>query len=188
MWLLQCFTGLYFPVYYVASYSTDIIGMTYSSSLNLLLVLNGSGIVGRLGPNHIADRVGPITVFVPVALSCAVILLSWTAVTTPAGLYVWSVFYGAASGGIQSLFPACLTSLTTDFKKVGVRMGMIFTITGFATLVGPPVAGAIITSMGGSYHGAQGFAGALMMLGMGFAAAARTVKMRRLGKGWMEKI
>jgi MFS family permease len=172
----------------VASFSRDVIGMSYASSLNLLLVMNGSGILGRLGPNHMADRVGPMTVFVPVALACAVILLSWTAVTTPAGLYVWSVFYGTAAGGIQSLFPACLTSLTADLKKVGVRMGMIFTITGFATLMGPPIAGAIITSMGGSYRGAQGFAGALMLLGLGFTAAARTVKMRRLGRGWTAKI
>lgn len=186
--LCQCFTGLYFPVYYVASFSTDIVGMSYGSSLNLLLVLNGAGVVGRLGPNHLADRVGPITVFVPVAFSCAVILLSWMAVASPAGLYAWSVFYGATSGGMQSLFPACLTSLTADLKKVGVRMGMTFTITGFATLVGPPVAGAIISSMGGDYRGAQGFAGALMMLGVAFAAAARTVKMRRLRQGWTAKI
>jgi MFS family permease len=186
--LNQCFTGLYFPVYYVASFARDIIGMSYASSLNLLLVLNGSGLFGRLVPNHMADRVGPITVFVPVALSCAVILLSWMAVTTPAGLYVWAVFYGMASGGIQSLFPACLSSLTDDLKKVGVRMGMIFTITAFATLMGPPIAGAIITSMDGGYVGAQAFAGALMLLGTGFTAAARTIKMRRIGRGWRAKI
>ncbi|KAH8903755.1 MFS general substrate transporter [Coniochaeta sp. PMI_546] len=183
-----CFTGLYFPFYYIASFSRDIIGMDYSSSLNLLLVLNGSGVLGRLGPNHIADRVGPMTVFVPVALITAVCMLSWMAVTTTAGLYAWCVFYGIAAGGIQSLFPAGLTSLTTDLKKAGVRMGMIFTINSFATLMGPPIAGAIITSMGGKYHGAQGFAGAVLLLGMVFMAAARTVKMRRLGEGWWAKI
>jgi predicted MFS family arabinose efflux permease len=185
---LQCFTGLYFPFYYIASFSRDIIGMDYTTSLNLLLVLNGCGIIGRLVPNHIADRIGPMTVFIPVALTTAVCMLSWMAVTTKTGLYVWCVVYGMAAGGIQSLFPAGLTSLTSDLKKAGVRMGMIFTTNSFATLMGSPIAGAIITSMGGKYHGAQGFAGAVLLLGTGFMAAARTVKMRRLGEGWRAKI
>ena len=162
--------------------------MSYTSSLNLLLVMNGCGVIGRLGPNHVADRVGPMTVFVPVVLATAVCMLCWMAVTTIPGLYAWSIFYGMAAGGIQSLFPACLTTLTTDLKKAGVRMGMIFTINSFATLMGPPIAGAIITSMGGSYKGAQGFAGAFMLVGMGFVMAARTVKVRRLGEGFWAKI
>ncbi|KAB5533444.1 major facilitator superfamily domain-containing protein [Coniochaeta sp. 2T2.1] len=182
------FTGLYFPFYYIASFSRDIIGMSYTSSLNLLLVMNGCGVIGRLGPNLLADRVGPITVFLPVVLATAVCMLCWMAVTSIPGLYVWSIFYGMAAGGIQSLFPACLTTLTTDLKKAGVRMGMIFTINSFATLMGPPIAGAIITSMGGSYKGAQGFAGAFMLVGMGFTMAARTVKVRRLGEGFWAKI
>jgi predicted MFS family arabinose efflux permease len=180
--------GLYFPFYYIASYSRDIIGMSYTSSLNLLLVLNGSGIIGRLGPNHLADRFGAMTLFVPVAFACAVCMLCWMAVTTQPGLYVWCVFYGAAAGGIQSLFPAGLTSLTTDLRKTGVRMGMIFTINSFATLMGPPIAGALITSMGGRYNGAQGFAGAVLVLGTGFMAAARTIKMRKIGEGWKTKV
>jgi MFS family permease len=162
--------------------------MSYTSSLNLLLVMNGCGVIGRLGPNHIADRVGPITVFLPVVLATAVCMLAWMAVSSIPGLYVWAVFYGISAGGIQSLFPACLSTLTTDLKKAGVRMGMIFTINSFATLMGPPIAGAIISSMGGRYEGAQGFAGAFMVVGLLFTMAARTVKVRRLGEGFWAKI
>ncbi|KAK4164652.1 major facilitator superfamily domain-containing protein [Cladorrhinum sp. PSN259] len=175
-----CFIGLYFPFYYVAAFSRDIIGLSYTDSLNLLLVMNGVGIVGRLIPNAIADRVGPINVFVPVAAVCGICILCWQAVESVSGLYVWSCFYGMAAGGIQSLFPAGLSSLNTDVRKAGVRIGMVFTVVSFATLAGPPIAGAIITAAGGRYLGAQIFAGVTLLLGMGFMSAARVIKARKV--------
>ncbi|KAJ9133393.1 Riboflavin transporter MCH5 [Pleurostoma richardsiae] len=184
-----CFMGVYFAFYYVASFSRDIIGMTYTDSLNLLLVLNGVGAVGRIVPNHYADRLGAINVFVPVALVAGVCQLAWIAVDSPAGLYVWACFYGIAAGGIQSLFPAGLSSLTTDLRRAGVRMGMVFTINSFATLTGPPVAGAIISATeGGRYYGAQAFAGCVLLVGTGFMAAARVAKTRRVGGGWRARV
>ncbi|KAK4118936.1 MFS general substrate transporter [Parathielavia appendiculata] len=189
------FLGLYFAFYYVASFSRNIIGLSYTDSLNLLLVINGVGMPGRLVPNHFADRLGAINVLVPVTAITGICALCWMAVESTAGLYVWCCFYGAAAGGIQSLFPAALSSLTTDVRKAGVRMGMIFTIVSFATLAGPPIAGAIITASGGSYYGAQGFAGATLLLSTGLMAAARTVKVRRLmreggvaGSRWRVKV
>ena len=45
---------------------------------------------------------------------------------------------GNIGAGIQSLFPATLSTLTTDLQKVGVRMGLVFTLVSFAALMGPP--------------------------------------------------
>ena len=180
--------GVYFAFYYVASFSRDIIGMEYTQSLDLLLLMNGVGTVGRLVPNYLGDLLGPINVFVPVALMAGVCQRCWMGVTNPAGLYAWACFYGIAAGGIQSIFPASLSSLTTDLRKTGVRMGMVFTTNSFATLIGPPIAGAIISASGGSYYGAQAFAGAVLLVGTGFLAAARIARMRRLGGGWLVKI
>ena len=198
VWLtvgLQFFLGLYFAFYYIASFSRDIIGMSYTDSLNLLLVMNGAGVSGRLIPNHLADRAGTINVFIPTAAIAGVCVLCWMAVKDTAGLYVWAVFYGMAAGGIQSLFPAGLSGLTTDLRKAGVRMGMVFTIVSFATLAGPPIAGAIITASGGKYYGAQAFAGATLLLGTVLMVAARSVKVRRIlreqnetGYGWHIKV
>jgi len=93
------------------------------------------------------------------------------------------------------LFPAGLSGLTTDLRKAGVRMGMVFTIVSFATLAGPPIAGAIITASGGKYYGAQAFAGATLLLGTVLMVAARSVKVRRIlreqnetGYGWHIKV
>ncbi|KAK0610654.1 major facilitator superfamily domain-containing protein [Bombardia bombarda] len=189
-----CLWGVYFAFYYIASFSASIIHLPYSSSLNLLLVLNGVGLPGRLIPNFFADRVGPLNMLVPTALLGGACVLAWMAVTTVPALYVWAVFYGLLGGAIQSLFPAGLSSLTTDLRKAGVRMGMVFTTTSFATLTGPPIAGAIISATdGGGYYGAQAFAGAVMLVGMGFFLAAKVVKGRKVaaekgGSGWLVKV
>jgi predicted MFS family arabinose efflux permease len=189
------FLGLYFAFYYVVSFSRDIIGMQYTDSLNLLLVINGVGIPGRLIPNYLADRIGVFNAFVPTAGIAAICVFSWMAVKDSTGLYIWCAFYGMTAGGIQSLFPAGLGSLTTDVRKAGVRMGMVFTIVSFATLAGPPIAGAIITASGGSYYGAQAFAGAALLLGTALMAAARLIKLKKLKSetgmgdlGWKAKV
>ena len=154
----------------------------------MLLVINGVGTFGRIVPNHMADRAGAINMLVLASAAAGTTAVAWTAVTSAAGLYAWAAFYGTAAGGIQSLFPAGLTSLTTDLRKAGVRMGMVFTIVSFATLAGPPIAGAIVQSQGGRYWGAQLFAGAAILAGAALMVCARVAKSRKLGVGWRAKV
>lgn len=139
-------------------------------------------------PNLWADKVGPLNIMIPTCLITGIALLSWIAVKTPGELYAWTVFYGIAAGGIQSLFPAGLSSLTTDLRKRGTRMGMTFTIVSFAVLTGSPIGGAIITAQGGSYVGAQIFTGVSLLLGMSFISAARYARQRKSGSGWRMKM
>ncbi|KAH7018300.1 major facilitator superfamily domain-containing protein [Microdochium trichocladiopsis] len=184
------FWGLYFTFYYLVSYSTTWVtpAFSYIDALNLLLVLNGIGLVGRLLPNYLADRVGPLNLLAPACLMSGVLMFVWIVIDTPWKLYVWTTFYGISGGAIQSLFPAALSSLTTDPRKQGTRMGMVFTIVSFAVLTGNPIAGAIITGTpGGSYVGAQCFAGCDLLVGAGFITASRMVKMRKSGAGWLFK-
>ncbi|KAI8627601.1 MFS general substrate transporter [Xylariaceae sp. FL1651] len=185
------FWGVYFAFYYLGAFSRSASvhpPLSYVDSLNLVLLLNGVGILGRLLPNHLADRLGPLNIMAPAALLCSITLFAWMAVDTPTKLYVWAAFYGIAAGGIQSLFPAGLSSLTTDLRKQGTRMGMVFTIVSFATLTGNPIAGALIAADGGRYNGAQGFTGGSMLIGASLIFSARLVRMRRTGQGWLVKI
>ncbi|KAI1338115.1 riboflavin transporter MCH5 [Xylariaceae sp. FL0016] len=180
------FWGLYFAFYYVAAFGRAQIHpvFEYEESLNVLLLMNGISVLGRIVPNHLADRFGPLNIMVPVCFFTGIALLAWMAVHTPAQLYVWAVFYGIVAGGLQGLFPAGLSSLTTDLRKQGTRMGMVFTIVSFAVLTGNPIAGAIVSRCGGKYWGAQLFTGLSLMVGMTLIAAARWVRMRRTGAGW----
>ena len=180
---------MYIVFFYVASYSRDIIGFSYTDSLNLLLVVNGCGAIGRLLPNYIADRAGAINMFIVFGLYAAVAGFSWIAVNNAAGLYIWSVFYGIAAGGIQSLFPAGLTSLNArDLSKAGVRMGMVFTLNSIATLTGPPVAGALITADKGRYLGAQIFTAVVLLIGTSFSVCAKLSLGHSTGLGLKAKV
>ncbi|CAG8938246.1 unnamed protein product [Penicillium salamii] len=183
------FWAVFFGFYYLASYSRDIIipHFTYTNSLNVLLILSGVGVVGRMIPNHLADTVGPLNLLIPACLIAGIALFSWMAVHTPGQLYAWTVVYGIIAGAILSLFPAGLSSLTMDLSKRGARIGMNFTVVSFATLTGNPIAGAII-SADGKYIGAQGFMGASFLLGGVLIFGARLARQRATNGGWWIKI
>jgi len=125
--------------------------MTYIESLDLLLILNGVSILGRLFLNVLADSLGMLNVFTAMVFFSSLSIYTWIAVSSVTGLYVWTMFYSLFFGGIQSLSPAALTSLNSDLSKQGTRMGMVFGILSFGALIGTPVAGALIIRSGGSY-------------------------------------
>lgn len=53
---------------------------------------------------------------------------------------------------------------------------MVFSIVAFAVLTGPPIAGALISANGGSYLGAQLFAGTSILVGCGLLTGSRHVR------------
>lgn len=176
----QIFWGVYFAFYYLGSFGRSIIGLPYKESINILIVLNGVGVFARIVPNHIADRYfGPMNTLIPIVLSTSVLTFSWMAVTSRGGLYAWAVVYGMVAAAIQSLFPATLSSLTTDLRMQGTRMGMVFTIVSFAVLTGPPIAGQLIQKKAGQYQYAQIFAAVDMLIGCTLLCAARWKKEKK---------
>jgi MFS family permease len=143
--------------------------------------MNGVGVVGRIVPNFLADRYfGPLNSLIPVCLFSGTLTFCWIAVSSRGGLYAWAVIYGIVAAAIQSLFPATLSSLTTDLRMAGTRMGMVFTIVSFAVLTGPPIAGQLIQRKKGDYTYAQIFAGLDMVVGCGLLCTARYAKNRKL--------
>ncbi|KAK1535486.1 riboflavin transporter MCH5 [Colletotrichum paranaense] len=188
-----CFWASYIVFFFLAAYARDIQGASYDTSLDLLIITNGVGILGRLVLNSLADRVGNLTMFVPTAGAAAVLAYCWAALpiassSSRVGLYVWAALSGIALGGIQALFPSALASLTADPRKQGARIGMVFTIVSVSVLTGPPIAGALVSALGGRYLGAQMFAGSSLLLGMVFIFSAREAKRKRVGGSFWSKV
>lgn len=147
--------------------------------------MNSVGIIGRLVPCYVADRVGGLTVFIPAALFGALMMYTWAAVRSETGIYIWASMTGIATGALQSVFPAALASLTTDLGKRGTRIGMVFTIVSFGVLTGPPIESALISALSGKYIGAQVFAGSSLALGSVLITAARELKRKKMhGPFW----
>jgi MFS family permease len=173
------FWGLYFAFFYVGSYGRNNLGMSYSDSINLLLTMVCMGFVFRLLPNYFADRLGALNVLLPWVFLCGILMFGWIGVRSPASLYVFAAIYGSGSAGIQSVWPATLASLTSDLSKAGIRMGMGFSVVSFASLTGPPLAGALIQMRDGDYLYALIWAGTSFFVGGALLVAARVAKV-----GW----
>jgi MFS family permease len=176
------FWGLYVGFFYIGSFAHNILHIPNSLGIDLLMVMNGVGFIGRILPAWIADRyTGPMNLLIPSALGTAVLAYAWYGVQDLSGLYVFAVIYGLFAAGIQALFPSTLSSLTTDLSKAGVRMGMVMSVVSVATLTGSPIGGALIEvdSGGKSYLYAQMFMGSAVMAGAFTLLASRVTKV-----GW----
>ncbi|KAF4869481.1 MFS transporter asaE [Colletotrichum siamense] len=171
------FWGVYFAFYYIGPFSRDKLSFSYDTSIDILMIMNGVGAIGRVIPGFLADLfLGPLNVVTPAAAVCTILLFSWMAIKSAAGLYAWAVIYGIFGATVQGLFPAALSSLTTDLRKAGTRMGMVYSIVSFANLTGPPLAGALIKIGGGEYTYAFIFGGLCLCLGTSFLIACRIAK------------
>ena len=130
--------------------------------------MNSASVFGRILPNFIADKIGPMNIIVPCALMSGVIIFCLIPVTTPASIIVLSVLYGFFSGSFVSLPPTILVHMTENRGLIGTRMGMCFSIVSFGVLIGTPIAGAILTSKGFTamwiYGGSMTIAGGIIML------------------------
>jgi len=145
--------------------------------------MNGIGILGRILPGYMADRwFGPLNVIIPFTGLSSMMIFIWIAVRNRTGLYIFASFYGIFAAAILGLFPAALSSLTTDLRKAGVRIGMVFSIIAFACLIGPPIGGTLVQKKHGQYEYAQCFVGGVIMLGGLILVGASLAKSREMSK------
>ncbi|KAJ5965974.1 hypothetical protein N7481_012688 [Penicillium waksmanii] len=147
------FWGLYVAFFYIGSFSRNVIGVDQTTSIDLLMVMNGVGIW--------CDGSGGLL------LGCRE---GYVGVMGIRGV-LWSV-----RCGYPIAFPATLSTLTTDMKKTGVRMGMVLSVVAIAALIGSPIAGALVQLDNGGYLYAQMFMGSAIIAGTLTLIAARIVK------------
>ncbi|KAF2096186.1 MFS general substrate transporter [Rhizodiscina lignyota] len=164
------FLGLYFALTFVGAYARNVLGLSFSRSINVLLVINGTGVPGRLILMWLADQrqirgIRPVTVYIPVSLVTSLLFFVWIGVHDLRGLYIFAAFYGFFGGGLQSLYNASLTDMALDPTKIGAQVGWGFTIDSFSMLIGNPIAGVLVQADNGRYLYAQLFAGACTMAG-----------------------
>ncbi|KAI1101959.1 MFS general substrate transporter [Jackrogersella minutella] len=165
---------LYFGFFYVNTYAITVASFTPTSAVSLLLIMNAVGIPARPIIGYIADTfLGPINTFILSTISLAIAFFAWIAIDQHNTMYAFAIVFGVTNSAAQGAFASALASLTTDPAKMGTRFGMCCTILGFATVAGPPTAGAIIDFYNGSYLWAQVWAGCVTVLGAATLGVAR---------------
>ncbi|KZL69282.1 MFS monocarboxylate transporter [Colletotrichum tofieldiae] len=164
----------------VPNFGRDKLNLTQDEALTVLIVMSAVGIIGRLIPPYFADKsIKPLRTLVISLLLSSLNIFAWIAVSSTAGLYVWVVAYSFTANAVQTLFTASMGEVTSDMSKLGVRIGMVFTVVSFACLVGNPIGGALVNNNGGVYTYAQIFAGTSMLVGGLLVALA---KMKQVGQ------
>lgn len=156
--------------------------MTLEDTIPILMVLNGVGIPGRLIPAYIADHYcRPLTISLLVAFITSILLFVWIAIESVAGMYTFAALYGLFASALQAMFPATLADLTTDYKKIGTRLGMGFALSSFGVLIGSPGGGKLVEIGNNKYLYGQVFAGACGMLGFVCFLIAALIHRRKTG-------
>ncbi|KAK1972311.1 major facilitator superfamily transporter [Colletotrichum sublineola] len=176
--------GVYFAYYYVPNFARDKLHLSPDEALTVLIVMSAVGILGRLIPPYIADRsIKPLRTLVISLFLSSLNLFAWIAVSSTAGLYVWVIAYAFTANAMQTLFTASMGEVTSDMSKLGVRIGMVFTVVSFACLVGSPIGGSLVDLNHDDYTYAQIFAGASMLLG-GMLVATAKIKQVGMKQFW----
>jgi MFS family permease len=151
--------------------------MPYTTSLNLVIILNGVGLPARVLPGFIADRyIGVLNTLAIILVFNIIILWCWLSVSTIPRYYAWTVAYGMFGAGFQSLFPSTIAAYSNDISKTGTRLGMAFGAMGMSALVGGPIAGALLKAADGNYVVPIVWASASTVVGAGLCITARCVK------------
>jgi MFS family permease len=154
--------------------------MSFADSSLLTTIINAVGLPTRVLIPFLADRIGPLNTIAPAGICVAIVAYTWLAVHDVAGVYVFSIFYGIASGAFQSLMPTGVASITTRLDTIGTRMGMCFSLMSFAGLSGPPIGGLLQSQ---SLVGAHVWAALASSLAAVLLVLARVLKV-----GWTVKI
>lgn len=167
------FISFYGPIYYLSPFAIENRITSRDLGFYLLPILNAASIPGRIIPNFIGDKIGPLNILIPCSFMTGVVALTWIAVHDIPGIITYSCFYGFFSGAFISIAPVCIVAITSDLRQIGTRMGMNFFVSSFGLLIGTPITGAILSSSG-SWLGPQLWSGILLMATACVAFAART--------------
>ncbi|OCK76328.1 putative monocarboxylate permease [Lepidopterella palustris CBS 459.81] len=143
--LALAFMAYFIPFFYIESFALRI-GTSEHLSFYILAIMNAAGTLGRIVPNFIADRVGNLNVIIPITYISGLIVLLWLTVHHTGNLITISIMYSFFSGGLTNSAPAVVGLLSPELNMIGTRVGMMLTICSLGTLIGAPVAGAILKS------------------------------------------
>ncbi|KAJ3529023.1 hypothetical protein NM208_g9944 [Fusarium decemcellulare] len=187
----SAFQSPFFIIFCINSFATAVLDLPPSSSVQFLLISNAASLLARPLSGLIADRhFGEVNTWNMLCVLLSGMIYAWIGIKNRQTMYMYSTLMGFVNGGAQGLFPSAINSLSMGSNKLGTRLGMVFGICGVASLIGPPVMGAIIDGSGGNYLGAQLCGGTIMAMGSLTVATSRLFFSGGAGEtsGWRPRL
>ncbi|KAL5366615.1 major facilitator superfamily domain-containing protein [Aspergillus floccosus] len=166
--------GIYVPWFYITPYANQL-GATSSLAFYDAAILNAGAFAGCYALGLIADSgLGFLNSVVIATFACIVVTFAWIGCHSDAGVIVWAIAYGIASGALQAIFPPCISIMAPTPEVIGSWNGICITISSFAVLASAPVAGQLLDNAGGTdYLAMQLFTAVSLSVSCAFFIAAR---------------
>ncbi|TEY71489.1 hypothetical protein BOTCAL_0092g00230 [Botryotinia calthae] len=167
--LFLVYFGLFTPFFYIEPWALSL-RLDSNFAFCTVSIVNAASLFGRIIPGLLADRLGCYNIAVVAAISSGLVCTCMIKATSVAGITMFSLAYGFASGAIISLKGVCAAKLVppTQFE---IAMGSVMTFLSIPGLVGSPINVKIIDIWG--YLGMSLFSGMMMLLGGLVLLAAR---------------
>jgi sugar phosphate permease len=145
---------------------------TQEAAANVLSIVLGASIVGRLVMGWLADRIQKKYVMIIIYSLVAVSIPLLYFASTPGVIYVFAFIFGVALGGDYMIIPLMAAELF-GVKVMGRVMGLVITADGLAEAFAPMLA-AWLRDKSGSY--ANGFAALIVLAVIGTIAVSMLPK------------
>lgn len=133
----------------------------------LLAIMNGCSTLGRVGSSYLCDHFGALNVHAAVtSIASVLILVLWTQANTVSSAIAFVVVFGAFSGAVIGLPPACVSVILGEGAqaKLGQWTGLMYTCAAVFALTGPVIAGPLISEYGNNYLTVQLWSGTCLLL------------------------
>ncbi|KAJ7130716.1 major facilitator superfamily domain-containing protein [Mycena filopes] len=164
--------GLFIPFFFIVDYAHDLAISSHNISI-VLAVMNAGGVIGRIAPAYLSDTIGRFNLLVPAAfLSGLLCVVFWLFARSIVPLMLFAAAYGFSSGAFISVITPCVAQIS-DIRQIGSRIGILYSIISFPSLVGGPAAGALLEAGKGQYTGMILFAGSTVIAGSFLILAAK---------------
>jgi MFS family permease len=160
-WVLTT-TALFVPFVLLPSHARAG-GADQVAAAALLSLLGGMSVLGRVGIGPLSARIGTIPLFKWAVLTMAASFLLWLLLPGYGSLVAFAIVLGLAYGIRISLVPAVLIEFF-GLQNQGLILGVFFTASGVASVLGPALAGDVVDATG-SYNWGVAFALAMGLLG-----------------------
>ncbi|BGP18274.1 hypothetical protein JCM10213_007905 [Rhodosporidiobolus nylandii] len=175
------YTCCFIPLFYVVSFAKQYGGGNEMLAEYSLSIINGLAFFSRILAGLAADRWGTFNLALPLAAAVSALTFGMIGCTSTGPLVAFLVLFGAAQGGWISVSATCFMMLAKDASEIGLRGGIGFFFVALATLIGSPIAGALLAATGGSYVAALCFGGGMASAGCVLLWAGRREVVRRKG-------
>jgi MCP family monocarboxylic acid transporter-like MFS transporter 10 len=123
----------------------------------MLMIMNGASTIGRLAFAFFGDYTGALNMHIATQIiSSLLIYILWTLAGSTAAAIAFCVFFGMFSGSVIGLPPASIANILNctyterstahlAHSKLGQWTGMMYSVAAIPALIGPLVAGHLVT-------------------------------------------